>query len=42
MKLEVLRFRGELGITSAAYSSEGGVAEQRAARGSDCKPGRYS
>ncbi|MGG0811660.1 hypothetical protein ABE142_03155 [Paenibacillus alvei] len=39
MKLEVLRFREELDITSAAYSSEGGVAEQRAARGSDLQTG---
>ncbi|WP_161627360.1 hypothetical protein [Paenibacillus alvei] len=40
MEQEVLRFRGKLRVTKAAFSSESEVAEQRAAKGSDCKPGR--
>jgi len=39
---EVLRFRGELRVMKAAYSSEGEVAEQRAARGVIRKPGRLA
>jgi len=39
---EVFRFRSELRVTKAAYSSEGEVAEQRAAKGSDFQTGAFS
>ncbi|MGG4195187.1 MULTISPECIES: hypothetical protein [Paenibacillus] len=42
MELEVLCFRSELRVTKAAYSSEGEVAEQRAARGSDFQNEAFS